>query len=255
MRKRGIDSWKFDGSVPEQAAYIERGEYSLSGCLRMLRMFHLEVAEYAWFAEQDLTTFKQHCYVASRLFNILSQVDGGRGVLFEGYWYDVLFSDYEPLIRWGMAQTPISKEMKKDIDIPRTNIFRFYQMTLALKGDWDELGRRAELFLADIPKAMKRYTPDMRFYLALAQHDKAGMENAVAELVSPKGARYRNKVFELPFCSQFISSFASLYVKVARRHGYELDIESKYIPQEWIPISPLENYTDPYNFMKKWEIK
>jgi len=94
----------------------------------------------------------------------------------------------------------------------------------------------------------------MRFYLALAQQDKAAMESALAELTSPKVAKVRNDVFELTVASKFVSPFACVYAKVASRHGHALDIDTVLIPKPWLPVSPLSAYADPYDFMRKWTI-
>ena len=80
------------------------------------------------------------------------------------------------------------------------------------------------------------------------------MESALAELTSPKVARVRNEVFELTVASRFVAPFASLYMKVASRHGYTLDIDTVLIPKAWVPVSPLPEYLEPYEFMRQWVV-
>ena len=80
------------------------------------------------------------------------------------------------------------------------------------------------------------------------------MQATLEELISPKVAKIRNKVFELAFPSEFISSYATLYAKIARRHGYEIKLNTPLIPQEWLPVAALPGYEDPYEFMRKYVI-
>ncbi|MGC4060793.1 MAG: Imm49 family immunity protein [Aquabacterium sp.] len=253
-RKERIDESEFVGPVPIEVALIDKGEGSFTGCLRNLARLHKEIADYAWFAEQDLTTFKLHSYVVAKLMYMIGKSNDEEGFLHEATWFYPLLSDYEPLIRYWLSFHPESDFFKRRIANPNQNEYRYYQMTLALNGQWDEVGRKAEVFLQAPPTKMKKYAPDMRFYLALAQKDKVGMERALEELTSPKVARVRNEVFELTVASEFVSSFACLYAKIARRHGYELDIDTVLIPKEWLPVDPLPSYPDPYDFMRSWTI-
>ena len=254
-RKDRIDEWEFVGSVPRQVALIDRGEGSFDGCLSNLKRLHAEIANYAWFADQDLATLKLHSYIVSKFMYMIAKTTGEEGVMHEAEYYYALLSDYEPVIRWMMSQPPHSKLFKQRMENPSQNEYRYYQLTLALNGQWDELGRKADSFLRELPAKMKKYAPDMRFYLALARQDKAGMEAALAELTSPKVAKVRNEVFELVVASQFVSPFACIYAKVASRHGYQLDVDTELIPKPWLPIAPLKEYPDPYEFMRKWSIE
>lgn len=253
-RKERIDEWPRVGLVLREVDYIDKGEGSFTGCLHNLIRLHEEIADFAWFAEQDLATFKLHSYVVAKFMYMIAKTTGEEGVMHEAEYFYALLSDHESVIRWMMSQPPHSKLFKQRMANPNQNEYRYYQLTLALNGQWDELGRRADVFLQEPPAKMKKYAPDMRFYLALARQDKAGMEAALAELTSPKVAKVRNEVFELAVASKFVSPFACLYAKTARRHGFELDVDTVLIPQAWLPVSPLPEYPDPYEFMRKWPI-
>ena len=80
------------------------------------------------------------------------------------------------------------------------------------------------------------------------------MENVLAELTSPKIARVRNYGMAFAFTEHFISTFATLYAKLAWMWGYELEMDTLFIPKEWLPIAPLETYPKPWDFMKDFEI-
>lgn len=253
-RKSGIDRVLAEGRFPEAVLYINEGKGSFSGCLRVLNIHHGDAADYAWFHDGSLEEFKRHCYVVSKLTYILSTVPEKDSFKVETDHYYALLSDHEPSIEWISDPTVESAYLKGRVANPNAQEYRSYQMTLAVRGDFEFLGQRAEVFLANIPVKHKKFAPDMRFYLALAQGDKAGMQNALAEIVDPKVLKKRNEGDMMSFAAHFVSPFASLYAKIARRHGYELEIDTPMIPKQWLPVKPLAQYTDPYAFMEKYTI-
>lgn len=254
QRKAGIDLKKSEGPWPRSVQLINQGQGSFTGCLRTLNIHHSDTADYAWFHDGNLEEFKRHCYVVSKLTYILSTVPEHDSFKVENDHYYALLSDHEPSIQWISDPTLESAYMKGRVANPNMPEYRSYQMTLAVRADFEFLGQRAEVFLANVPVKHKKFAPDMRFYLALAQGDKAGMQNALAEIVDPKVLKKRNEGNMMFFAAHFVSPFASLYTKIARRHGYELEIDTPMIPKQWLPVEPLAQYPDPYAFMEKYTI-
>lgn len=251
-RKARLASLIGDGALPSAVSLINEGKGSFEGCLSSLQSLHEEKADYAWFANKDLQDFKLQSYIAGKLQYIRCKHMNEEGFLHEATWFYPLFSDYESLIHYWLSFFPESDFFKRRVANPSQNEYRYYQMTLALRGDWEQLAQRAEVFLSDPPTKMKKYMSDQRFYLALAKGDKAGMEIALTEMTAPKVALKHNGDFYFAFAGRFIACFASLYAKIARRHGYQLDLDTPFIPAEWLPIAPLQDYSDPYDFMRKY---
>ena len=54
------------------------------------------------------------------------------------------------------------------------------------------------------------------------------------------------------YTADLICTPAVIYSKLAWRHGYEIVVDSPYIPKEWLPITPLDTYEDPFEFMKAY---
>lgn len=252
-RKEFIVSLFGDEPVPRQVVLIDQGKGSFEGCLSNLQLIHEEKADYAWFADRDLQDFKLQSYIAAKLKYIRCKHMSEEGLMYEHEYFYALLSDYEPSIQWMMAQ-PLSPLTQKRVINPAQDAYRSYQMTLALKGDWKQLAQRAEVFLSNPPAKMKKYVPDQRFYLALANGNKEGMEAALAEMTAPKVALKRNGDFYFAFAGQFIACFATLYAKIAYRHGHTLALNTPFIPNEWLPRSPLANYPDPYEFMRRYTV-
>lgn len=48
--------------------------------------------------------------------------------------------------------------------------------------------------------------------------------------------------------------WATVLAKIAYRHGYELDIDSPYVPKELLPVQPLTDYIDPFDFMLEYPL-
>lgn len=89
---------------------------------------------------------------------------------------------------------------------------------------------------------------DYEFYKALYYGDKAKMEEILDIFVSPKHHKERN---DDPIFRKYISMPALGYAKLAWRKGIEVEVKSKLVPKELLPIQPLENYEIPYDFLKE----
>lgn len=88
---------------------------------------------------------------------------------------------------------------------------------------------------------------DYHFYKALWGNEKAKMEEILEQFVSPKihVKRNDNAIF-----SQYFSFPATAYAKLAWRKGIEVEVNSPFVPKELLPITPLDSYEVPYNFLK-----
>ena len=247
---------KLDEAVFRKIHLIENNEGSRINCLLGLNSYAEANAIVAWFRDEDLTKFKEWSYLSAKLQRLEFQCNPI--VWFAAYkLFYALLSDNSELISWyRQFHLPFSfnSGAVKDRDNPRQPEFHAYQALLALKGEWDELRQRCELILSTDLKKDKKYLIDHRFYLALANGDKNEMENVLAELTSPKIARVRNYGMAFAFTEHFISTFATLYAKLAWMWGYELEMDTLFIPKEWLPIAPLETYPEPWDFMKDFEI-
>ena len=224
----------------------------LSGYLEAKAMSH-------WFHGGDLATFKNLCYNILKLKYICGQPPCNQ----PKPWYaieDCVFyflSDHEPLLSW-FSQLIYDYEVEvnhKESSKVNDGAYYSLQLALALRGDFDLLGERAEYFVETPPKNWtKRFLVDNQFYLALAKGDEQGMEAAIKELVTPRRLNYRKDWDEGAYTQGLIGSSAIIFSKLARRYGYEIIVDSPYLPKEWIPVQPLENYEDEFDFMKAFPI-
>ncbi|MCS4300149.1 MULTISPECIES: Imm49 family immunity protein [Acinetobacter] len=246
----------YDESVEYGINLILAGKGNKAGCLRSLRGYAEANAIVAWFRDNDLLKFKEWSFIEAKLKRMVLQCNPNEW--FPAYeFFHAILSDQQEIISWyTQFKLPYcsSAGAIKDRDNPKRSDFHGYQILLALNGEWDELRQRCELILSLDLKKDKKYLIDHRFYLALANGDQREIENVLTELTSPKIAKVRNYEFAFTFTEHFISTFATLYAKLAWMSGYEVQIDTPYIPKEWLPITPLNSYPEPWKFMQDFEI-
>lgn len=233
---------------------IENRSGNIEACTIRLESLAVTSSLLAWFANHDLSECKRQAYVSGKLSRIIYQEAPNTGIYSPGVPFSdmlmPLVSDHPDLVRWYGEYEGIDLERAKK---GGTWEFITHQAKLALRGEWDLLGELSERWLSDVPERMKRFAPDNRFFWALAKHDIAGMENALAETVTPKEIKWRNE--HEGFTGWFIVRQAVIYAKIAWRHGFQVQVDTPWIPREWLPIKPLPDYEDPYPFMQSFNIE
>ncbi|SDB91375.1 Immunity protein 49 [Williamwhitmania taraxaci] len=88
---------------------------------------------------------------------------------------------------------------------------------------------------------------DVNYFRALYLNDVSKCERILNDMVSPKIHQKRN---DDALLKKYISMPALGYAKLAWLKGVEVEVKSKLIPKELLPISPLEKYEIPYDFLK-----
>lgn len=244
-----------DESISRKLSYINNNEGSRKNCIAGLESYTEANCMMSWFRNHDLLAFKQWAYMAAKLNRMVIQ--------YKPYdWFPAyehlyaLLSDEEEIISWyKQHRLPYLIESEiKDRDNPKQSAFHGYQALLALNGQWDELRQRCEKILSMEIKKDRKYLIDHRFYLALANGDKNGMQAVLTELTSPKVAKVRNFEVSFAFTENFIATHAVIYAKIAWRWGYQLEIDTPWIPKQWLPIQPLDDYPEPWDFLKTFDL-
>ena len=94
--------------------------------------------------------------------------------------------------------------------------------------------------------------PDHEFYVALADKNIKGMQEALDKLLELKLAKRAAKDTLLHF-DFYLQPQVLMYAKIAAIHGFDLGIDSPIAPKELIDINPLAEYKIPYDFMKSFD--
>ena len=205
--------------------------------------------------ENNISGFKENASIAGFL-GILSEYDfqWAYNGFNTNFFFMILLSDNQKLIDYLIKH----RDEIVDISVPykRTDTRPFFNANtlLALSGDWQLLKERALTFLNDEKKArsdLKRI-PDHEFYVALADKNIKGMQEALDKLLELKFAKRAAKDTLLHF-DFYLQPQVLMYAKIAAIHGFDLGIDSPIAPKELIDINPLAEYKIPYDFMKSFD--
>ena len=250
--KSHVEGAYAEANVREEVDIIHTGKGDPIACAMLLCSNAAANAMRAWFEDHDLASLQQWAYVAAKLNQMYYQMEvhthspGGKMLKL---LYPLL-SNHNALIDWFAHYDAIYDP--KRVENHKTADFRAYQAIVALRGDWPRLLARCERVLNDSPGARseQKYALDHQFYLGLAQGNVAKMQDTLLQLVTPKVLRSRSNN-ESGYTDDLISSYAVIYAKIAWRHGYHLQLDSPYIPAEWLPTTPLARYDNHYDFLKE----
>ena len=205
--------------------------------------------------ENNISGFKENASIAGFL-GILSEYDfqWAYNGINTNFFFMSLLSDNQKLIDYLIKH----RDEIVDISVPykRTDTRPFFNANtlLALSGDWQLLKERSLTFLNDEKKArsdLKRI-PDHEFYVALADKNIKGMQEALDKLLELKFAKRAAKDTLLHF-DFYLQPQVLMYAKIAAIHGFDLGIDSPIAPKELIDINPLAEYKTPYDFMKSFD--
>ena len=229
-----------------------RGDVFFS--IGLLDDYHRALAS-KYLLENDISGFKENASIAGFL-GILSEYDfqWAYNGINTNFFFTSLLSDNQKLIDYLIKH----RDEIVDISVPykRTDTRPFFNANtlLALSGDWQLLKERALTFLNDEKKArsdLKRI-PDHEFYVALADKNIKGMQEALDKLLELKFAKRAAKDTLLHF-DFYLQPQVLMYAKIAAIHGFDLGIDSPIAPKELIDINPLAEYKIPYDFMKSFD--
>ena len=229
-----------------------RGDVFFS--IGLLDDYHRALAS-KYLLENNISGFKENASIAGFL-GILSEYDfqWAYNGINTNFFFTSLLSDNQKLIDYLIKH----RDEIVDISVPykRTDTRPFFNANtlLALSGDWQLLKERALTFLNDEKKArsnLKRI-PDHEFYVALADKNIKGMQEALDKLLELKLAKRAAKDTLLHF-DFYLQLQVLMYAKIAAIHGFDLGIDSPIAPKELIDINPLAEYKIPYDFMKSFD--
>ena len=222
--------------------------------IHYLNDFHRALAS-KYLLENNISGFKENASIAGFL-GILSKYDfqWAYNGINTNFFFMSLLSDNQKLIDYLIKH----RDEIVDISVPykRTDTRPFFNANtlLALSGDWQLLKERALTFLNDEKKVrsdLKRI-PDHEFYVALADKNIKGMQEALDKLLELKFAKRAAKDTILHF-DFYLQPQVLMYAKIAAIHGFDLDIDCPIASKELIDINPLAEYKIPYDFMKSFD--
>lgn len=98
---------------------------------------------------------------------------------------------------------------------------------------------------------MQTYLTDYAFYAALAEGNSEKMQTALYQLLDTKKFNARRN-WENGYTQDLIYTCVIIYAKLAWYHGYQIEVDSPYVPKEWLDMTPLPEYQDEFPFLLQY---
>ena len=225
-------------------------------CISFIGKIYLYGASKNLLFEKDLEKFKQDMYIYGKLWIMGSD---SRGIL-RGNVIDlseILMSNNKEIIDFFIRNFDlVAYERKKDEYIKsESDKFLARTILLALKGDWEDVIKRADIYLNNPSKSSyhKYIYLEFEFLKALALKDRLKMKESIEKMLEKKVAKKMLNDMSTAF-DFYLHIFVIMYAKIAMYHGIDLGIDHEIAPKELIDITPAKEYYEPYDFMKKFNL-
>ena len=225
-------------------------------CMKFIGDKYLYGASKNLLFEKDLEKFKQDMYIYGKLC-IMGRDSRAvlRGAIIE--FCEMLMSNNKEMIDFFIRNLDIvAYERKKDEYIKsESDIFLARTILLALKGEWEAVIRRSDIYLNNPSKSSyhKYIYLEFEFLKALALKDRLKMKESIEKMLEKKVAKKMLNDMSTAF-DFYLHIFVIMYAKIAMYHGIDLGIDHEIAPKELIDITPAKEYYEPYDFMKKFNL-
>lgn len=132
---------------------------------------------------------------------------------------------------------------------PKAAVFALHLAQLVIRGDYEAAQAKIALGAKKAGGKIKQaYATGTDFYSLLMKGDKAGLEASIME-----STRFR-KTGDEPYICDFLYPGATFRAKLCWHKGIPVEIEHPMVPMAWMPIQPLPQYDDVYDFLSpNWQ--
>jgi len=215
-----------------------------------MAMSHEDLGLLAYFAHKDISAFKQHWSLASKLWLHAARhlpekdyyMSGGETHLtLEANFLCPLVSDNRQIIEEiAEHETPVLLMYR---DNPNASEFAFHLAQLVIRNDYETAQAKIEFGAKKARgKAKQAYDTSSDFYSLLMKGDKAALEASIMDMTKRK----KRAAFTI---SEFIDPWVTFRTKLCWYKGIPVEIEHPMVPMAWMPIEPLPHYDDIYDFL------
>ena len=198
-------------------------------------------AIHAYFVEGDVEKCKQNFYLASKLILASLGLDGGASFEVGRDIQIALLSDCEEVIKAiACVETPDLMKARND---PLNNRFHVYMLQMAIRGEDQAVSAMIEKIAMYGRNPLRTECAESRdFFSLLLKRDKAELESLIRKQhASTKGSG--------AVAEDFMSYLGTLETKLCWYRGIPVEIDHPLVPMELMPICPLAQYDDVYDFL------
>ena len=231
---------------------IEEKNGDCQYCMRSLGRIYITVASKEIVVDKDIESFRKNIYVYSKL-NLMGTDTRAYLAWNQMKLFCILMSNNKDFLDFILRTFDIIGHEKEKYKKSEADFYLMRTILLALKGDWEEVIKRADFYLANPSKetGFKYFSLEFGFLKALAEKNIEKMKENINAMLEPKVARqmmYDESIFF------YLHVYVLLYLKIASYYGFDLEIESDIVPKELIDNTPAKEYPEPYEFMKKFDL-
>lgn len=258
------DSLNYE-EIEQDIDYIENKKGDQLYCMKSLGFEYLQLSSKKLFVEKDIKTCRYYCYIIAKL-EFLSKALDEKVFLDNSDLFYMLMSnnpDFIVFLKNNIEEIqPNDYNSEKDIYRNLTNTYGDFFITrttlLAMIGDFEEVKKRCSVYLKKSKNFRDSYyryrVYGMEFLKALALKDIEKMKETIDMMMMPKIAKalVKDRITNYSF---YLHIYVIIYARIALLHGFDLGIDNEVAPKEIIDNTPLESYEDPYDFMKKFDLK
>lgn len=121
---------------------------------------------------------------------------------------------------------------------------------LIIKDDYSELERNLGIIRNKSFKIEQAHFSGLcyNYFVAMAERNLAKVKDAVLQILTD----FEQPSDDLDLIDEFYAMPAVGFVKLAWMKGIEIEIDHPLIPKDWLPIRPIENYDEGYDFLRQY---
>ncbi|MBD9402820.1 Imm49 family immunity protein [Comamonas sp. CMM02] len=251
-----VKGWGDPSTIERAIELLENNEGSRVNCLTAIERFFKCKAIISFFEEKDYYDFKKNVSIASKISIMIQADDPSKEYLSKNLIWP-LVSENKKYIDWWCKNDSMFTNVNSGggKDLVGNWLFYRYQIWLAINSKWNELGERSEKLLS-CAKELKKdraYIIDYEFYLALSRGDKASMQNIILEKCTVKNRRLRYEK-DSGLTRDVICTYATMFAKLAKISGFELTIDSPWVPNGWVSTSSVGEVKSGLKFIDDYDV-
>ena len=232
---------------------IEKKNGDCQYCMRSLARIYITVASKELVVDKDIESFRKNIYIYSKL-NLMGTDTRAYLAWKKMNLFCILMSNNKDFLDFILRNLDIIGHEKEKYKKSEADFYLMRTILLAIKGNWEEVIKRADFYSANPSKetGFKYFPLEFGFLKALAEKNIEKMKENINAMLEAKVARqmmYDESIFF------YLHVYVLLYLKISSYYGFDLEIESDIVPKELIDNTPAKEYPEPYEFMKKFGLK
>lgn len=227
-----------------------RTKRNLAALLSHIAGNHEWIGTYDGFVNSDIVGMKQNYYVSSRLKSLeIQYLSEYQTRFFSPRFLYAMLSDSTKVIDAYAHFEPGEYVLHRSK--PNLPQFQAHMYQLALRDEHDGIREKIQIAAQKAGKKLREeYRDERDFYSLLLKRDKQNLEGLILEKAKQwQAVIKRDGMTGTPITADIMATSAMEYAKLCWLKGVEVEIDHPLVPMELLPIEPLPQYDDVYDFL------